>query len=158
MILVVLGTQDKRFERLLKVVEEAIDQGVIKEEVMVQAGCTVYDSSKMNVVDYVDMTTFEQWMKDCRLLITHGGVGTIMSALRNKKPVIACARLAKYGEHHNDHQCEIIETFYEKGYLIPLRDGQSLKEALSEAENFVVPEVESNNHKMIELLSNYLEI
>ena len=89
MILVVLGTQDKRFERLLKVVEEAIDQGVIKEEVMVQAGCTVYDSSKMNVVDYVDMTTFEQWMKDCRLLITHGGVGTIMSALRNKKPVIA---------------------------------------------------------------------
>lgn len=158
MILVVLGTQDKRFERLLKVVEEAIDQGVIKEEVMVQAGCTVYDSSKMNVVDYVDMTTFEQWMKDCRLLITHGGVGTIMSALRNKKPVIACARLAKYGEHHNDHQCEIIETFYEKGYLIPLRDGQSLKEALSEVENFVVPEVESNNHKMIELLSNYLEI
>ena len=158
MILVVLGTQDKRFERLLKVVEEAIDQGVIKEEVMVQAGCTVYDSSKMNVVDYVDMTTFEQWMKDCHLLITHGGVGTIMSALRNKKPVIACARLAKYGEHHNDHQCEIIETFYEKGYLIPLRDGQSLKEALSEVENFVVPEVESNNHKMIELLSNYLEI
>ena len=158
MILVVLGTQDKRFERLLKVVEEAIDQGVIKEEVMVQAGCTVYDSSKMNVVDYVDMTTFEQWMKDCRLLITHGGVGTIMSALRNKKPVIACARLAKYGEHHNDHRCEIIETFYEKGYLIPLRDGQSLKEVLSAAENFVVPEVESNNHKMIELLSNYLEI
>lgn len=158
MILVVLGTQDKRFERLLKVVEEAIDQGVIKEEVMVQAGCTVYDSSKMNVVDYVDMTTFEQWMKDCRLLITHGGVGTIMSGLRNKKPVIACARLAKYGEHHNDHQCEIIETFYEKGYLIPLRDGQSLKEVLSAAENFVVPEVESNNHKMIELLSNYLEI
>ena len=158
MILVVLGTQDKRFERLLKVVEEAIAQGVIKEEVMVQAGCTVYDSSKMNVVDYVDMTTFEQWMKDCRLLITHGGVGTIMSGLRNKKPVIACARLAKYGEHHNDHQCEIIETFYGKGYLIPLRDGQSLKEALSAAENLVVPEVESNNHKMIELLSNYLEI
>ena len=158
MILVVLGTQDKRFERLLNVVEQAIDQGLIKEEVKVQAGCTAYESSKMNVVDYVDMTTFEQWMKDCRLLITHGGVGTIMSALRNKKPVIACARLAKYGEHHNDHQCEIIETFYEKGYLIPLRDGQSLKEVLSAAENFVVPEVESNNHKMIELLSNYLEI
>ena len=158
MILVVLGTQDKRFERLLKVVEQAIDQGLIKDEVMVQAGCTVYENDKMNVVDYVDMTTFEQWMKDCRLLITHGGVGTIMSALRNKKPVIACARLAKYGEHHNDHQCEIIETFYEKGYLIPLRDGQSLKEALSAAESFVVPDVESNNRKMIELLSNCLEL
>ena len=158
MILVVLGTQDKRFERLLNAVEQAIDQGWIKEEVMVQAGCTTYDCKKMNVVDYVDMTTFEQWMKDCRLLITHGGVGTIMSALRSKKPVIACARLAKYGEHHNDHQCEIIETFYEKGYLIPLRDGQTLEEALSQAEHFVVPEVESNNHKMIDYLMNYLEL
>ncbi|MBR5207804.1 MAG: hypothetical protein IKV65_04820, partial [Erysipelotrichaceae bacterium] len=71
MILVVLGTQDKRFERLLKVVEQAIEAGWIQEEVMVQAGCTTFESSKMHVVDYVDMTTFEQWMSQCRLLITH---------------------------------------------------------------------------------------
>ena len=158
MILVVLGTQDKRFDRLLKVVEHAVEAGWIQEEVMVQAGCTTFESTKMNVVDYVDMTTFEQWMSQCRLLITHGGVGTIMSALRQKKPVIACPRLAKYGEHHNDHQCEIIETFYEKGYLIPLRDEETLEKALLQAEQFQVPEVMSNNQKMIELLMNYLEL
>ena len=122
MILVVLGTQDKRFERLLKVVEEAIDQGVIKEEVMVQAGCTVYDSSKMNVVDYVDMTTFEQWMKDCRLLITHGGVGNILTGIKKGKTVIAAARLKKFKEHTNDHQKQIIGEFVKQGYILELKD------------------------------------
>lgn len=158
MILVVLGTQDKRFERLIKMVDEAIQKQWIQEEVIVQAGCTSYASDKMKIFDLIDMTSFEQYMKECRILITHGGVGTIMSALRCKKPVIACARLAKYGEHHNDHQCEIIETFSDKGYLIQVKDNQTLEEALKKAENFVVPEVVSNNEKMIRLLMDYLEI
>lgn len=158
MILVVLGTQDKRFERLIALVDEAIQHGWIHEEVIVQAGCTHYDSLSMKIVDFVDMSEFEMWMKDCRILITHGGVGTIMSALRMKKPVIACARLAKYGEHHNDHQCEIIENFYEKGLLIRVNDGQTLENALKEAETFVVPDVESNNQKMLSLLADFLEI
>ena len=81
-----------------------------------------------------------------------------MSALRLKKPVIACARLAKYGEHHNDHQCEIIENFSDKGYLIQVKDQETLEDALHQAEHFEVPEVESNNQKMIELLMNYLHI
>ncbi len=158
MILVVLGTQDKRFERLIALVDDAIKNGWIHEDVIVQSGCTQYASDKMKIVDFVDMSEFEKWMKECRLLITHGGVGTIMSALRLKKPVIACARLAKYGEHHNDHQCEIIENFYEKGLLIEVKDGQTLENALKDAETFVVPEVESNNQKMISLLADFLEI
>ena len=44
MILVTLGTQDKNFTRLLDAVQKQIDNGNIKEEVIVQAGCTKYDS------------------------------------------------------------------------------------------------------------------
>ncbi|MBE6108570.1 MAG: beta(1,3)galactosyltransferase EpsH [Erysipelotrichaceae bacterium] len=158
MILVVLGTQDKRFERLIALVDEALKNGWIHEDVIVQAGCTKYSSAGMKIVDFVDMSEFEQWMNECRILITHGGVGTIMSALRLRKPVIACARLAKYGEHHNDHQCEIIENFFDKGLLIQVKDGETLERALQEAETFSVPEVESNNQKMLSLLADYLEI
>ena len=38
MILVVLGTQDKQFTRLLEAVDREIEKGVIKEKVVVQAG------------------------------------------------------------------------------------------------------------------------
>ena len=156
MIFVVLGTQDKRFDRLISLVDEAVSKGWIQEEVIVQAGCTDYLSSSMKIIDYISMDEFEKYMNDCRILITHGGVGTIMSALRLKKPVIACARLAKYGEHHNDHQCEIIENFYEKNYLLQIKDGETLQNALKQAESFEVLEVESNNQKMISILSEFL--
>ena len=158
MIFVVLGTQDKRFDRLISLVDEAVSKGWIQEEVIVQAGCTDYLSSSMKIIDYISMDEFEKYMNECRILITHGGVGTIMSALRLKKPVIACARLAKYGEHHNDHQCEIIENFYEKNYLLQIKDGETLQNALKQAESFEVLEVESNNQKMISILTEFLEL
>ena len=158
MILVVLGTQDKKFERLIRLVDEALEKGWITEDVIVQAGCTAYESKRMKIVDFLDMESFDELLKECRILITHGGVGTIMSALREHKKVIACARLAKYGEHHNDHQCEIIDNFYERGYLLRVNDNETLEAALQKAETFECAEVESNNRKMISLLMNYLGI
>ena len=45
MIFVVLGTQDKSFERLLKAIDEQIEMKNIKEKVIVQAGsCLLYTS------------------------------------------------------------------------------------------------------------------
>ena len=49
MILVVLGTNDKPFTRLLKAVEDAVLSGDIKDEVIVQAGFTRYESSCMKM-------------------------------------------------------------------------------------------------------------
>ena len=40
MILVTLGTQDKKFTRLLEAIQKQIDKGNIKDKVIVQAGCT----------------------------------------------------------------------------------------------------------------------
>ena len=51
MILVTLGTNDKSFERLLAEVERLIDLGLIREEVVVQAGKTAYQSEKMKIWD-----------------------------------------------------------------------------------------------------------
>ena len=44
MILVTLGTQDKPFTRLLDAVLREIEKGNIKDEVIVQAGCTKYET------------------------------------------------------------------------------------------------------------------
>ena len=49
MILVTLGTQDKSFDRLLKQIDKLIDDKVIKDKVIVQAGLTKYKSNKMEI-------------------------------------------------------------------------------------------------------------
>ena len=44
MILVLLGTQNNSFHRLLEEIEKNIEDGTIKEEVVVQAGYTKFTS------------------------------------------------------------------------------------------------------------------
>ena len=156
MILVSLGTQDKEFSRLLLMIQKLVDENLIKEKVIVQAGYTKFKTDTMEVFDYVSMDKFSELLDECDLLITHGGVGTIMSALKLKKPVIACARLAKFHEHHNDHQCEIIEAFEKQGYLIKCDEEHSLKECLQQAKEFRSKEIISNNSNFISILKEYI--
>ena len=112
MILITLGTQDKPFTRLLVEVDRQIELGNIKDKVVVQAGYTKYNSKNMEIFDLIDRDKFSELIASCDLLITHGGVGSILTGLKNKKKVIAVPRLSKYGEHMNDHQIQIIDHFY----------------------------------------------
>ena len=111
MILVTLGTQDKGFERLLKQVDEEIKKGNIKEKVVVQAGYTKYESPNMEIFDLIPADEFDNLVSKARLIITHAGAGSILSAVKKGKVVIAAPRLKKYGEHTNDHQLQIAKEF-----------------------------------------------
>lgn len=156
MILVTLGTQDKQFTRLLEYVDDAIKSGAISDKVIVQAGHTKYTSDVMEIFDFIDMEEFNTLLKDCDLLITHGGVGTIMSALKMHKKVIACPRLEKYHEHHNDHQTEIIDSFSKEGRIIKLDENISLKECIKEVNKLKVKDYISNTNNMVEMLMEYI--
>ncbi len=158
MIFVTLGTQDKPFKRLLDVIQKEIDKGNIKDKVIVQAGCTKYSSKDMEVFDLIPMEKFDELISKCDLLITHGGVGSIIAGLKNNKKVIAAARLAKYGEHINDHQTQIIENFDQAGYIIGLnKELTNLSNALEKVKKFKPNKYKSNTENMIKLVQSKIE-
>lgn len=157
MILVTLGTQDKQFKRLLDAIQKEIDNGNIKDRIIVQAGYTKYESKDMEILDLIDKDTFDRYMSECNLLITHGGVGSILTGLKREKRIIACPRLAKYNEHINDHQLEITKHFVNEGYLISYNDGENLKDKLEEIKKFKPKKYRSNTDKIIELIENFID-
>lgn len=157
MILVTLGTQDKTFPRLLHAIQKQIDNGNIKDKVIVQAGSTKFESSNMEIFDLIDRDKYAQLISECDLLITHGGVGSIITGLKNNKKIIAAARLEKYGEHTNDHQLQIIERFSESGFILPLYDFDSLDKVIKEAKKFKPKKYKSNTENMIKLIENYID-
>lgn len=157
MILVVLGTQDKQFTRLLEAVDREIEKGVIKEKVVVQAGQTKYESKNMEIFDLVPAPEFEKLMNEADLIITHGGAGTILTGIKKGKKIIAAARLAKYKEHHNDHQKQIIGEFASRGYILELRDFNKLGTMIQKIKNFKPKKFESNTQNMIKLIDDYIE-
>lgn len=157
MILVTLGTQDKPFTRLLDAVLREIEKGNIKDEVIVQAGCTKYETDKMKIFDLIPMEEFDTLMKKCDLLITHGGVGSIITGLKCNKRVIAVPRLAKYGEHVNDHQQQIIEKFSDNGNIIGIENLDDLGEALEKVKKFKPKKYKSNTNNMISLIEKIID-
>lgn len=157
MTLVILGTQDKEFTRLLKMVEDEIKKGLIKGEVIVQAGQTKYKSKYMEILDLIPNTRFNKLIKEADLVITHGGVGSIISALKHNKKVIAVPRLSRYGEHVNDHQLEIVEEFSRLGYIKSAINKRELTKALEEIDSFEETKYKSNNNKMIKLIEDFID-
>ena len=157
MILVILGTQDKQFPRLLEAVENEIKKGTIHEKVMVQAGQTKYESDCMEIFDLLPAPEFDKLMDEADLIITHGGAGSILSSIKKGKKVIAAARLAKYHEHHNDHQKQIIEEFVKLGYILELKDFSKLDELIEKSKKFKQKKFVSNTDNMVKLIENYIE-
>lgn len=157
MIFVTLGTQDKGFGRLLKQIDKEIEKGTIKEKVVVQAGHTKYESKNMEIFDLVSTDEFEEYMDKASIVITHGGVGSILAGIKRGKVVIAAARLAKYKEHNNDHQKQIIREFADDGYILELRDFDKLGKLILKAKTFKPKKFTSNTKNMVKLIEDYIE-
>jgi UDP-N-acetylglucosamine transferase subunit ALG13 len=47
---------------------------------------------------------FETPVGQARLIISHAGIGTVLTAARCKKPILLMPRRADMGERRNDHQ------------------------------------------------------
>ena len=160
MIFVILGTQDKKFPRLLQAIQDVIDSGKIDkgEEIIVQAGSTKFKSENMKIIDYMGVEEFEEYIDKARIIICHAGVGTILTALNKEKTIIAAARLKEFSEHVNDHQLQILENFKDKGYIIALEDFSKLDEALEQAKTFKPQPFKSNKKYFLRQLEKEINI
>lgn len=157
MILVLLGTQNNSFYRLLENLEKAIDNNLINDEIIVQLGHTKYSSNKMKLLDFVSSEELNNLINSANLVITHGGVGSIIGSIKLNKKVIAVARLSKYKEHVNDHQIQIVKNFDEEGYIIGIDDACKLSLALNRINNFIPKKFESNSPKILNIVSDFID-
>ena len=157
MIFLTVGTQDKPFARIIQAVEQAVIEGKITDEVIVQAGNTQYKSKVLNVLNYVPFEDFNKYLSKADIIITHGGVGSILNALKLKKKIIAVPRLKKYGEHINDHQLQVIQKMTEQGYILSTEDENEIANKVKEAENFEVKEYVSNTENFVQNFKQVLD-
>ena len=152
MIFVTLGTQDKPFKRLL----DYLENSDINDEIIVQNGFTEYESNKLKLFKYLDKDDFDNYLKKADLIICHAGVGTIVNCLKNDKKVLAVPRLSKYGEHQNDHQLQIANAYFQKGYILVMNDNDDFDEKIAELRKFEPKKFVSNNEIFVNKLKKYI--
>ena len=140
MILVLLGTQNNSFHRLLEEIEKNVENEKIKEKVVIQAGYTKFEpktkKQQIEVFNTIPKKELDKLIENANLVISHGGVGSMVTANQKGKRVIAVPRYKKYHEHVNDHQVETIEIFAKKNYVMPLKNVEELAQALEDIKMF----------------------
>ena len=132
MIFVTLGSQKFQFNRLLIEIDRLIEEGIIKDDIFAQIGASDYKPKNYKYKDFLTQDEFKEYMVNCNFVITHAGTGAIITALKNDKKVIAIPRLAKYGEHVDDHQIQLVNEFKELNLIYPVYDEKDLKNAINE--------------------------
>lgn len=94
--------------------------------------------------------------KKADIVITHGGTGAIIGAVKKGKKVIAVPRLAKYGEHVDDHQIQLVEQFNEMELIYSCNDVQELKTAIEEIRTRKYNDYHSNTAVIINSIEKFL--
>lgn len=152
MIFITLGSQKFQFDRLLK----AIDGLNINEKMFAQIGYSTYKPQNYSYKTFLDREEFSQTMDKADIVITHGGTGAIISALKKGKKVIAVPRLSEYGEHVDNHQIQIVNQFKEMELIYGCYDMDLLK-ALKIVKETTYKKYESNTQKIIDSIEKFID-
>ena len=157
MIFITVGTQVKQFERILKIVDNAIIKGVVKEEVVAQIGYTKFKSDNIKLYNFVSGKELNKYISEADLVITHAGIGSLTTALNNKKKIFAMPRLAIYNEHVNDHQEQICDKFAKLGYLKRIDDYDDFVREYKNLSKFKPKYPNFDNKKMLGIIEDYIK-
>ena len=157
MIFVTLGSQKFQFNRLLKELDRLVESGVISDEIFAQTGYSDYVPQHYSYKNFLNRDEFAEYTKKCDIFITHGGTGAIIGAVKKGKKVIAVPRLAKYGEHVDDHQLQLIRQFDEMKLIEACNDTEHLGESYRTALNTTYEVYESNTQTILDDIEAYIE-
>jgi UDP-N-acetylglucosamine transferase subunit ALG13 len=130
MIFVTVGTHEQQFDRLIKEIDNLVKEGIINEEVFIQLGYSNYTpkyceySKLINYEDMVEKTT------KARIVISHGGPGSIMLSLSLNKIPIVVPRQEKYGEHVDDHQVLFSKRLQKEGKILAIYEIEQLRDKI----------------------------
>lgn len=157
MIFVVLGTQKFQLNRLLKTLDQYVEEGKLQEEILAQIGYSDYLPKRYQYVDFLDKDDFDKMIEKADVVISHSGVGSIITAMNANKPVIVYPRLAKYREHIDDHQLEIAHAFAKKKYVLCCDEEDSLLEKIKQSRTFQFEKYVSQREKIVAIISDFLD-
>lgn len=157
MILVVVGSQNFQFNRLLIKLDNLVKNGIIKEKIFAQIGVSDYKPKYYEYKDFLKEDELNKKIKESNLIIAHGGTGTIISALKLKKKVIGVPRLSKFKEHVDNHQIELIKEFEKMSLIESCLDIDNLGFCIKNIKNKKYKEYISKKEELINSIEEYID-
>lgn len=148
MIFVTVGTHEQPFNRLIKKLDEMVENKLIQDEMFAQIGYSTYEPKHYKWSKFLSSEEMNHYMEEATTVICHGGPATFMKSLSLGKKTIVVPRQKKYDEHVNDHQLVFAQEVRKKGYGILIAENlDDLAEVINKKEEDT--SMSSNNDQFI---------
>ncbi|AQT69460.1 hypothetical protein STSP2_02650 [Anaerohalosphaera lusitana] len=156
MIFLTVGAQFG-FDRLVKAVDMCVEKGVIKDDLFAQVGNGRYIPRNFPFKPLLNSKQYGEQFANASAVIGHAGMGTIITALKMNKPLLAMPRLKEFGEVVNDHQIAICRRFAAEGLLLPAYSETELPERVVNLAEFVPLKREPQPEKVFDRIREFLK-
>lgn len=157
-IFITLGSQKFQFNRLLIAVDKLCEKNIIcGDDVFAQTGYSDYVPRNFSYNNFLDREEFSVEMGKADIVITHGGTGAIIGAVKKGKKVIAVPRRAKYGEHVDDHQLQLVGQFKELDLICECDDTNELADAIEKVKYTKYAVYKSNTEQILNSIEKYIK-
>ena len=133
MIFLSVGTQIG-FDRLVKAVDESCIPS--KHKVFAQIGDGSYIPKNFGYERMMSKDEYMEQLSASQIVVSHAGMGNILSSLTAQKPIIVLPRLASFGEHRNDHQLATVKYFKDIEGCFVANSEQDIESLLEEVTAF----------------------
>lgn len=157
LIFVTVGSQKFQFNRLLEEIDLLVGERKICNEVFAQIGYSDYKPKNYKYKEFLDRDEFQEIIEKSKKIITHGGTGAIIGAVKKGKKVIGVPRLKKFHEHVDDHQLQIISEFRKMEFIYSINEIEELEEAINRVEDIQFKKYKSNNYDIIHEIDKFIE-
>jgi beta-1,4-N-acetylglucosaminyltransferase len=125
-----IGNGTQSFARLLNEVKRIAPE--LPQPVIVQHGRTAFAADNIDSFDFSDEAQFLKLLAECSVFITHGGGGSVFSAIKlGKKPIVVPRRIG-FGEIVDDHQMAFTKELARLDKIVPVYDVASLSQSVSQ--------------------------
>ncbi len=129
MIIVTVGMQ-LGFDRLIAAMDTLAPE--LGMPVIAQTGKGAYQPRNMEARGKIAPSEFEALVGEARLIVSHAGIGTVLTAARCQKPILLMPRRADFGEHRNDHQLATVGKLAGRPGILVAADESELAPRIAE--------------------------
>jgi UDP-N-acetylglucosamine transferase subunit ALG13 len=133
-VLVTVGTNEAPFDRLVDAAST-----LTGESVVVQHGPSRIRPRGARCIDYLPFEEFEALVSSARVVVTHGGVGSVATALSFGRRPVVVPRLRRSGEAVDDHQVAFARRLEREGLVTVLEDLEQLSEVVATRDHSAAP-------------------
>jgi len=98
-------------DRLVRAFDEWAEKSAKGLRVLAQIGPGGFQPKNCESIDFLNPREYKKAFEQASLVVSHAGMGTIITAIQLQKRLVVMPRLASLGETRNEHQLATVRHF-----------------------------------------------